>query len=185
MRLQTPGKSFAREPSDHRGYPPLAMNEAIELYNESLDYLLGDKAKPVDVAKSFALNKRAAELRYSDAILAMGWFYVGGRGVARDVSLAQSWYRRSARDGEPRAMFSLGQIAYSAGGYDDARRWFERASNHGNVRSLYWLGKLAWRGHGVPRDPSAAFTLFHRAAQGHDPEAIRALSFLSRRKSGR
>jgi hypothetical protein len=182
MRIKTPGKSFAREPFDQQGYPP-SMNEAIALYNESLDYL-GDRGEPADLAKAFALNAQAADLRYPDAILAMGWFYVGGRGVARDISLAQHWYRRSARDGDPRAMFSLGQIAYSAGGYDDARRWFERASKHGHVRSLYWLGKLAWRGHGVPRDPSAAFALFHRAAQGHDPEAIHALRFLSRRKAG-
>ena len=156
------------------------MNEAIVLYNSSLD-CLGDGGNPLDYARAFALNSKAAELRFPDAVLAMGWFYVGGRGVTRNIPLAQQWYRRSARDGEPRAMFSLGQIAYDARGYSDARRWFERASNHGHMRSVYWLGKLAWRGHGVPRDHSTAFTLFHRAARAHDPEAIRVLRYLSRR----
>lgn len=156
------------------------MNEAITLYNTSLEYL-GHRGHPPDYPRAFALNAAAAESRYPDAVLAMGWFYVGGRGVTRDLSLAQHWYRRSARDGDPRAMFSLGQIAYHAGGYSDARRWFERARNHGHIRSMYWLGKLAWRGHGVLRDHSAAFALFHRAARAHDPEAIRALRHLSRR----
>lgn len=158
------------------------MNEAILLYNESLDWL-GVGGHPLDYAHAFALNSKAAESRYPDAILAMGWFYHGGRGVPRSIPLAQHWYRRSARDGEPKAMFSLGQIAYDAGGYSDARRWFKRASHHGHMRSLYWLGKLAWRGHGVPRDHSAAFCLFHRAARAHDPEAIRVLRYFSRRPS--
>ena len=179
MYPRLPGKSFAREVADRRGYPA-SMNEAILLYNRSLDYL-GEGGHPRDYARAFALNAKAAELLFPDAILAMGWFYVGGRGVARDVPLAQHWYRRSARMGEPRAMFSLGQIAYAAGGYSDARRWFARAADHGHMRSLYWLGKLAWRGHGVPRDHAAAFTRFQCAARAHDPEAVRVLRYLSRR----
>lgn len=156
------------------------MNEAISLYNSSLDYL-GVGGHPIDEAYSFKLNAQAAALGYPDAILAMGWFYVGGRGVDRNIPLAQQWYRRSARRGDPRAMFSLGQISYDAGAYSDARRWFERATKHGHKRSFYWLGKLAWRGHGVPRDHKTAYALFHRAAQAHDPEALRALRYLSRR----
>ena len=157
------------------------MSEAVDLYNRSLA-LCGFESNPVDYERAFSLNAEAAELGYPDAILAMGWFYVGGRGVHRDIPQAQHWYRRSARYGEPMAMFSLGQIAYDAGGYSAARQWFERASNHGHMRSLYWLGKLAWRGHGVAHNHSAALALFHRAAHAHDPEAVRALRFFSRRK---
>ena len=156
------------------------MNEANDLYNSSLDYI-GVGGHPCDYARAFTLNARAAELLYPDAILAMGWFYVGGRGVARDIPLAQHWYRRSARSGDPRAMFSLGQISYASSAYSDARRWFERATKHGHIRSYYWLGKLAWRGRGVPQDRSAAFALFHRAARSNDPEAVRALRYLSRK----
>lgn len=156
------------------------MNEAIQLYNSSLDWL-GYGGHACDDARAFQLNEQAANFDYPDAILAMGWFYLNGRGIERDLRLAQHWYRRSARRGDPRAMFSLGQMAYYAQGYSDARRWFERATKHGHIRSFYWLGKLAWRGHGVPKDHSAAFALFHRAARGHDPEAVRALRYLSRR----
>ena len=130
-----------------------------------------------------ALNNQAAALGHYDAILAAGWFYLQGRGVARDLKLAEYWYRRAARRGEPKAMFSLGYMAYEAQAFVIARRWFERASAVGHVRSLYWLGKLAWRGHGVRRDQKAAFTLFHRAARAHDPEAIRVLRFLSLRSA--
>ena len=58
------------------------MNEAITLYNSSLDYL-GIGGHPIDEPRAFKLNAQAAALGYRDAILAMGWFYVGGRGVER------------------------------------------------------------------------------------------------------
>jgi TPR repeat protein len=127
-----------------RGYAN-PVNEVIRLYNSSLDYL-GDGGHPIDEAHAFKLNAQAAALGYPDAILAMGWFYVGGRGVERDIPLAQHWYRRSARTGDPRAMFSLGQISYDASGYSDARRWFERATKQGHIRSYYLArqARLAW-----------------------------------------
>jgi TPR repeat protein len=159
------------------------MNNAIALYNESLDCLPEKGARPGDDARAFSLNAQAAALGHYDAILAAGWFYLQGRGVSRDLKLAEYWYRRAARRGEPRAMFSLGYITYEAQAYATARRWFERAGGAGHIRSLYWLGKLAWRGHGVQKDHEAAFDFFHRAARAHDPEAIRVLRFLSRRRT--
>lgn len=120
------------------------MDEAIDAYNRSLDWL-GVGGHPRNDARAFQLNERAVALGDPDAILAKGWFHLNGRGVERDLSLAELWYRRSAWRGEPRAMFSLGQMSYDAGDYTHARRWFERATKHGHVRSYYWLGKLAWR----------------------------------------
>ena len=156
------------------------MNTAVSLYNQSLDCLPEKGARPGDDVRAFTLNAQAAALGYPDAVLAAGWFYLQGRGVTRDLKLAEYWYRRAARRGEPRAMFSLGYMTYEAQAFAIARRWFERASAAGHVRSLYWLGKLAWRGHGVRRDCKAAFAFFHRAARAHDLEAVRVLRFLSR-----
>ena len=156
------------------------MKNATELYNQSLKYL-GIGGHPCDESMSFALNQEAATLGHRDAILAMGWFYLNGRGVDKNIAEAQRWYRKSARIGDPHAMFSLGQISYDSLAFTDARRWFMRASKHGHVRSLYWLGKMLKRGQGSPPNRSEAFALFHRAAQENDPEAIRVLRFLSRR----
>ena len=156
------------------------MKNPIELYNRSLDYL-GMGGHPCDEAISFALNQEAATLGHRDAILAMGWFYLNGCGVDKNIPQAQRWYRKSARMGEPRAMFSLGLISYEALGFTNAKRWFMRASRHGHIRSLYWLGKMLFRGHGSLPNRSEAFALFHKAAQKNDPEAIRVLRFLSRR----
>jgi hypothetical protein len=47
----------------------------------------------------------------------MGWFLLNGYGVAKDLAAAESWYRKAARQGDARAMFSLGQMAYDARDY--------------------------------------------------------------------
>jgi hypothetical protein len=149
-----------------------------DLYNRSLDCLQG-RGVPEDHAESFRLCERAAAAGFHDAVLAMGWHYLNGVGVDADVEEARDWYQRSARQGEPRAMFSLGRMAYAAGSFVAALAWFERASEHDHVRSRYWMAKLYWRGDGVERDRPKAMTLFQQASARRDPEARRFLRYKS------
>jgi len=146
------------------------------LYNKSLDLLRGQGVAK-DPKRAFALNADAAKGGHADAVLAMGWFYLNGVGTSRDIEKAKKWYRESARRGEPKAIFSLGEISYYEKEFSDALRWFIRASEAGHVLSLYWLGKLYWRGHGVERDQKQAKRLFHQAATRKVPEAQRLLRF--------
>jgi uncharacterized protein len=118
-----------------------------------------------------------------DAVLAMGWFYLNGVGVEQDSERAQRWYRKLARQGDSRAMFSLGQMAYDERDYVDALMWFRRAADKGHARSLFWIGKLFWRGQGVPEDRKQARALFQKAGTEKVSEAQRVLRFLSRNTS--
>jgi len=156
----------------------MTASKAISLYNQSLDYLEGDGVAK-DEHRAFTLNAEAAEAGYADAVLAMGWFYLNGVGVVRDIERARRWYRASARRGETRAMFSLGQIAYDERDYSDALLWFRRAAEAGHHRSLYFIGRHYWRGHGVKQDKKEAMGYFHRAASAKVREAQRVLRFLS------
>lgn len=154
-------------------------SQAIWLYNRSLDCLKGDGVLK-DEEKAFSLNMQAAESGYHDAVLAMGWFYLNGIGIAKDEVLGWHWYRKSARQGETKAMFSLGYIAYKKHDYSDALTWFNRAVKLKHWRSLYWLGKLYWRGHGVDQDRKRALAFFEEAAQAKVLEARRAIRFFNR-----
>lgn len=149
------------------------------LYNQSLRHLEGKRTSN-DLVRAFELNAEAADLGYHDAVLAMGWFLLNGFGVDKDVRAAESWYRKSARQGDARAMFSLGQMAYGDGDYRRARDWFGRAIDRGHHRSRYWLGKLYWRGHGVQKNRALAQKQFQAAARRKDPEARRLLKLLAR-----
>jgi TPR repeat protein len=112
----------------------------------------------------------------------MGWYYLGGVGVPQDYEKAKQWYRKSARHGEPMAMFSLGRIAYIERDFSESLQWFTRASKAGHARSLYWIGKHYWYGQSVPRDPKAAMRFFHQAADKKVMAARRVLKYLSRRE---
>jgi TPR repeat protein len=148
------------------------------LYNRSLEFLDG-RGVVKDDARAFQLCEQAAAAGFRDAVLAMGWHYLNGVGVAADIEEAQRWYQRSARQGEPKAMFSLGQIADAAGNPESAMTWFERAAEHDHARSLYWMAKLYWRGDGVERNQPRAMTLLQQAAGRRDPEARRFLRYKS------
>jgi len=153
--------------------------DPIRLYNLSLNYLDGLSVQK-DLKKSFELNAQAAETGYHDAVLAMGWYYLNGCGVTEDIDMAKFWYRKSARQGDPRAMFSLGQIAYTEKD-SDAGVWFQRALKAGHFRSGYWLGKLYWHGQGVDTDKKKAMQLFTEAARKKVKEAQRTLRWINKR----
>jgi TPR repeat protein len=97
------------------------------LYNESLKLLQGHGVARVE-KRSFTMNAEAANGGHADAVLAMGWLYLNGVGVERDFEKAKRWYREAARRGEPRAMFSLGQIACHERDCSDALSGFTPAS---------------------------------------------------------
>lgn len=159
----------------------MTTNEQIRLYNESIDYLQGNKV-PQDSEKSFALNAQAANAGYRDAVLAMGWYYLGGVGVPQDYEKAEKWYRKSARHGEPMAMFSLGRIFYSKRDFAESLIWFSRAAKAGHERSIYWIGRHHWYGQSVPQDRKEGLRLFQLAASKQVVAAKRVLKFLSRQK---
>jgi len=154
----------------------VTTNEQIWLYHESLDYLQGNNV-PQDFAKSFSRNAQAAHAGYREAILAMGWFYLNGVGVAEDCEKAEKWYRKSARHGEPKAMFSLGQIFYSKRDYSESLIWFHRATEAGHARSIFWVGRHHWYGQSIPQDRKEAMRLFQLAASKKVVAARRVLKF--------
>lgn len=154
-------------------------NIGVWKYNQSLDVLQGEgRQKNEELA--FQLNAEAAAEGYGDAILAMGWFHLNGVGTGKDLAQAKYWYTRSARVGEIKAMYSLGEMAFSEGDYEEARGWVERALAKGHVGSHYLLGKMCWRGCGVPLDRKRARRLITEAAQRGYERARRVERFLSK-----
>jgi TPR repeat protein len=150
------------------------MSTPNSIYNQSLAYLDG-KGVPRDLERSFALCAEAAATSHSDAVLAMGWHYLNGVGVERDLRLADHWYRKSAREGQVRAMFSLGQMAYASRNYAEAKIWFERALAKGHARSGCWLAKVIWRTAESPRTRSEAISLLQKAATANVQDASHLL----------
>ena len=106
--------------------------DPAKLYNLSLDLVKGQGVAK-DEKRSFELNAKAAASGDRDAVFAMGWYYLNGVGVDRDLGEARKWYRKSARQKQPGAMFSLGSIACEEGKFEEAMRWFESAVKEGTL----------------------------------------------------
>lgn len=132
-----------------------------------------------DEAEAFRLNRIAAQEGMHDAVLAMGWFYLNGVGVKADAQAAVHWYKKAARQGDPKAMYSLGEIAYRSGDHAEALTWFKKAAGDGHQRSNLWIGKMYWRGHGVPQDQKLAEDYFTQAASGKVDAARRILRYVA------
>jgi TPR repeat protein len=149
------------------------VSDGVREYNQSLLKLDSDEEE------AFRLNAIAASKGMHDAVLAMGWFYLNGCGVEADLEEAISWFKKSARQGEPRSLFSLGQIAFDRGDFAEALQWLNMAIAKGHSRSKYYLGKLYWRGQEVVQDRKTARRLFSEAAADNVRAARRVERYLS------
>lgn len=62
-----------------------------------------------------ALFERAARAGCDDAFRGLAWIYWGGHGGPRDVRRAKAFFRRAAKNGEPRAVEDLQQFEAAEG----------------------------------------------------------------------
>jgi TPR repeat protein len=131
-------------------------------FNLNLCYLLGIGTRQ-DYKKAFRCVHQSAYAGYPDAILALGWHYHNGRGVK--LRLAELWYRKSSRIGDPSAQFSLGQLYFDQGRYEIALKWFRKGVAQDHARSRYCLGRMYLEGRGVCPDVTRASVLLRRAVQ--------------------
>lgn len=79
----------------------------------------------------------ATKGRHAGAQYKLGQLYLNGRGVENDLPAAMNWFRRSARQGDPRAQFFLG-VAYRDGWERKADliegyKWFYLSNKKGDL----------------------------------------------------
>lgn len=126
-----------------------------------------------DYGKAFAEWKAAAEAGQAEAQFDLGVLYAQGKGVQRDLTTAERWYRKSAEQGNSEAEFALGQM-YSLGwgvprDEADALRWFQMANSpDSDGPSTDWT---LIDGYGVQQDQKQAAYWYELAAQKGHAEA--------------
>ncbi|WP_321389764.1 tetratricopeptide repeat protein [Emcibacter sp.] len=120
-------------------------------------------------------------------------FYAFGNGVPQDWEESAFWatikknsgskdfdlsaymaetkekYKQQASDGDPAAMFRLGQIYFEGRGVAAdpiaALNWFQKAADAGHGFAQFQLGKIYFEGRGVPKDLEKAYHFMEAAAQ--------------------
>ena len=134
--------------------------------------------------------KQLADRGVRDAMLLLGIAYESGVGVDKDDSLARGWYERAAKAGDSAAMFCLGAtytsnskfIEYGRGA-QESRHWFRESAKAGNSYGMAGLASVYDFDVRNP-DHEKALTLFHKAAEAENPNAMLSLGEIYDRGRG-
>lgn len=110
-----------------------------------------------------------------DAQYNLAQAYKLGRGVPLNMTLAEQWYERAARQGHEQAAANLGLILFQNGRRREAMPYIERAAAGGDARAQYVLGTALFNGDVVGRDWPRAYALMSRAAADGLPPAVQQL----------
>jgi len=118
-----------------------------------------------------------------DAQYNLAQAYKLGRGVPLNMTLAEQWYERAARQGHEQAGANLGLILFQNGRRREAMPYIERAAAGGDARAQYVLGTALFNGDVVARDWPRAYALMSRAAADGLPPAVQQLQAMQQHLS--
>ena len=90
----------------------------------------------------------------ADAQYNIAQAYFLGRGVPQNMTLAEQWYERAARQGHPEATANYGLLLFQNGRRQEAIPYVTRAADAGDPRAQYVLGTALFNGALVTYVPS-------------------------------
>ena len=124
-----------------------------------------------DYAAAVAAWRPLADRGDQDAQLNLGHAYRLGRGVPRNMQLAEQWYERAARGGHLEAQAMYGLILFQNGRRQEAMPFVQRAAEGGDARAQYVYGTALFNGDAVAQDLPRAYAFMTRAADQGLPYA--------------
>ena len=129
-----------------------------------------------------------AEAGTAAAQYEVGSRYAEGRGVARDLAIAASWFDKAARQGLAPAAYRLGSVYEKGLGLPrDAAQsvfWYGKAAEAGNVRAMHNLAVMLAEGATGKPDYAAASGWFTKAAEAGVKDSQYNLAILYARGMG-
>ena len=132
------------------------------------------------------LLKPLADKGNADAQEKIGRLYERGKGLPKDFTQAEYWYRKAAEQGDPAAQARLGFMYRIGEGVTrdpkQAAKWYAMGATKGNpLAQVGW----SWRWKASARRPiDAAAGWFDKAANQGDASAMLALAALYERGKG-
>lgn len=150
------------------GYAP-AQEKLGDIYRQGL---LGNDESP---KKSFNWYLKAAEQGRVSAQFYVGYYYSGGYGVTKDLTLAFEWYSKAAEQNSPAALNNLA-ICYEYGkgteiDLEKAVHYYEESAKLGSITAQKNLAICYRNGTGVLPDSNKVFYWTLEAAKNGDVES--------------
>lgn len=143
----------------------------VNLAGILMDNRIGSEGAERDrnMARAYALTRRAAEAGNVTAQLNMGKFLQLGKGVAVNEDEALWWLEKAGGQGNPEACDRVSLIYHNRGDAARAAEWFRRGAEAGDPQATFNLGVYYESGlGGLPEDQRKAFSCFLKSARrGH------------------
>ncbi len=150
----------------------LNLNEDLILDENDVD-LLTDIAYDLEKGIVFEQDYKTAAKMYSIAAKAkdgaqaannLGWLYLNGFGVDKDIPLAIELFTKAAKAGNTTAMVNLGSIYEGDWGntpdYKQALKWYKKAAELGDKDGKFNYANMYHYGRGVRKNRQKAYTFF-------------------------
>ena len=160
--------------------------------NSSAQYLMGTYLADGDrmaknPAEAVKWLKLAVAQKHAGAEARLGWCYLLGEGVEKDVVRARELFTRAAEVGNTVGEYGLGLIYVRGEGVEkDTKRAFPlflKAATAGHSGAQYEVAVLYWNGAGVERNLSEAYAWILVAEDSGGKEATEFHEFMNPRLS--
>jgi len=149
---------------------------------------LGSLCRTMAVMDPKTRGQEAFELAQKNAINgiasdweALGWFFQGGIGVAKDEKEAVKWYTKAAEQGEATGQRLLGWCYANGTGVakdeKEAVKWYWKAAEQGEATGQRLLGWCYANGTGVAKDEKEAVKWYWKAAEQGEATGQRLLGW--------
>jgi len=149
---------------------------------------LGSLCRTMAVMDPKTRGQEAFELAQKNAINgiasdweALGWFFQGGIGVAKDEKEAVKWYTKAAEQGEATGQRLLGWCYANGTGVakdeKEAVKWYAKAAEQGEATGQRLLGWCYANGTGVAKDEKEAVKWYWKAAEQGEATGQRLLGW--------
>lgn len=98
-------------------------SEQLEQFNIAAGY-----CKNQDFDKAFTIYLDLANHGSTSSQRFLGWMYIYGEGVEKDIEQAEFWFNKSADGGDVEAQFGIGKICLVKNDIEKAKYWFKKIS---------------------------------------------------------
>lgn len=164
---------------------PRDIERAKKIYREIANLIDDEHENAIEIARERLEELDSASPEYETAInranqgepaaqMVLGYMYLTGDGVAKDITEAEKWYRLAANNGNETALIKLA-LEYDDGvfGNDpgEAAKWARKGAELGFSQCQTILALFYWSGNGVSKDLVEAAKWARKAAEQDDPQA--------------
>lgn len=107
----------------------------------------------------------------------IGQMYESGIFTAKNICLAEKYYRKSAKQGYSKAEYNLGLLYFSNKKYKKSLKWLRKASKK-CPEALASLGRMYEQGYGIRKDYTRALNLYCKSIEKGGIKAYFAIAFM-------